>query len=135
MDQNFGKKIVTGISWQFAERILASAVTFVVSVFHRNSRRLVAHCPVAVLSAVNRQPHVLRGRNILYHFGDSVGSKTRLACLAMMQFFLKRRGSGHLAADGCVMRFPERFVCGAHIFKAEDPAFLPPFSVVVADKG
>ena len=33
MDQNFGKKIVTGISWQFAERILASAVTFVVSVF------------------------------------------------------------------------------------------------------
>ncbi len=33
MDQNFGKKIVKGISWQFAERILASAVTFVVSVF------------------------------------------------------------------------------------------------------
>ena len=32
MDQNFGKKVVTGISWQFAERILASAVTFVVSV-------------------------------------------------------------------------------------------------------
>ncbi len=32
MDQNFGKKIVTGISWQFAERIMASAVTFIVSV-------------------------------------------------------------------------------------------------------
>lgn len=32
MDQNFGKKVVTGISWQFAERIMASAVTFIVSV-------------------------------------------------------------------------------------------------------